>query len=440
MDIFIVAMKFEFLRSQDIQPQNVPERLVWWSIIFSYWLWLIGALYIVGSILGWILVILLIIKRLAQVEDTPISERITIHPVIWLWVVGVLVLQISLVMGHLDFDLDNSMIIKSSIGWAKGWALFALYPLAAALPIRREIIVRAVCLLCTYTLLVTPFILVSPYIHIPQILWVSPLKAVGGPGPEFFNVQIYEIEPVTFAYRYRYFTPWAPACGLLGNMYFMIALEEKDRKFRLAGMFGSLLMCFVCKSRLAQVCIFAIPLFVFIFTRLKKPSSMIALGLFSFFSGLTATPILAALNQFWSNFKSARADSTRVRMSLKNIAFYRWEKEAPIWGHGIVEKGPHLVEYMPIGSHHSWAGLLFVKGIVGALAFAVPLTATFMVLLRRSCSSKYSSAKLPFAMVAILILYTFAENLEILIYLFWPANILIGQGLQEKPLPIEQPA
>ena len=46
-----------------------------------------------------------------------------------------------------------------------------------------------------------------------------------------------------------------------------------------------------------------------------------------------------------------------------------------IWGHGTVERGPHIVEYMPIGSHHTWNGLLFVKGMVGYAGLAVPMAA-----------------------------------------------------------------
>jgi hypothetical protein len=83
----------------------------------------------------------------------------------------------------------------------------------------------------------------------------------------------------------------------------------------------------------------------------------------------------------WTKFKEARAESTRVRQTLKEIAGYRWKTEAPIWGHGVVEPGPHLVEYMPIGSHHTWYGLLFVKGIVGLFALAVPMALSFLVLL-----------------------------------------------------------
>jgi len=151
------------------------------------------------------------------------------------------------------------------------------------------------------------------------------------------------------------------------------------------------------------------------------------LGACSVASGLLAVPILDAIDAFWTKFKAARADSSRVRRVLKEIAGYRWETEAPIWGHGVIERGPHLVEYMPIGSHHTWYGLLFIKGIVGFYALLVPMVLSFLVLLVKA--QKYQVARAGLAILFILFLYTFGENLEILVYLYWPGSIVMGIGL-----------
>ncbi len=56
---------------------------------------------------------------------------------------GVLVMLVTLWVGHLQLNLGTGETIKSTIGWAKGWALAALFPLAGAvLPIRREPLMR----------------------------------------------------------------------------------------------------------------------------------------------------------------------------------------------------------------------------------------------------------------------------------------------------------
>lgn len=421
-------LKKIFRLEDDIQPENVPEKVVWWSIANTYFIWVFGGLYVVGSVLCWVLFAFLLIKILAQTKDTPPDEKISIPWSIWVWIIGMLAMQVALIAGHMDYNLPTSLIIKSSIGWAKGWAALALYPLAGCLKIRPQIIYRAVCVVGFHTLIITPFLLLTPMLNLPQILYVSPLRAVGGPGNEFFDVPLYEIDGSTGDLRWRLFTPWGPALGFVGNVNFMLALQEKNQRWRWFGLIGSIVMCFVCKSRMAQVCIVAIPLLTTVLSGLARPMILIGLGIISYLGGIFSPSIILAFNNFWDGFKAARAGSTRVRMALKRIAVYRWHTEAPIWGHGIVEAGPHLVEYMPIGSHHTWAGVLFVKGIVGFIAIAVPMALSFVDLLIKSLDPKRPAAKVGLSIVMILFLYTFGENLEILVYLYWQGLIIMGIG------------
>jgi hypothetical protein len=66
-------------------------------------------------------------------------------------------MEVILLLGHLNFDLGIGQTIKSAVGWAKGWALLAIFPLAGyALPIRLEVLVRAVCRLARQTLSCCP--------------------------------------------------------------------------------------------------------------------------------------------------------------------------------------------------------------------------------------------------------------------------------------------
>jgi hypothetical protein len=424
-----------FDSEDNLQPQNVPERLVWWSIILTYPIWIIGGLYVVGSVLCWLLLVCLLIKILARMDHPEENEEISMSPVIWLWIIGMIIMQVALIAGHVNFNLGTGIIIKSSIGWAKGWAALALYPLAGALPIRSSIPTRAICIVGFHTLLIMPLLLLTPNLGLPEVLYVSPLRAIGGPGNEFFDVPLYEIDGSTGDLRWRLFAPWGPALGFVGNINFMICLQEKNRKWKILGIIGSILMCFVCKSRLAQLSIILIPLTTAIIARLRQPLMLITLGVVSYLGGIFATSILTAVSDYWEGFKGARAGSTRVRFALKRIAFHRWETEAPIWGHGVVEGGPHLVEYMAIGSHHTWAGVLFVKGLVGFVALAVPMLVTLLDMLRRAASSSYRLGSTGLGVIIILFMYTFGENLEILVYLYWPGMLVMGMALQEKPLP-----
>ncbi len=419
----------------DIKPENWPERLVWYSIVYTYVIWLTGGLYVVGSVLCWLLLFCLIIQKLAQMDSPEEEQSVVISPVIMLWVIGMLVMQVALVMGFLDFNLGTGLMIKSSVGWAKGWAALALYPLAGCLNIRSKVVSRAICIMGLHTLIITPILLITPYLGLPEVLYVSPLRAVGGPGNEFFDVPLYEIDGSTGVLRWRLFTPWGPALGFVGNINFMISLLEKDRNWKIAGMAGSVVMCFICKSRLAQLSIILIPTVTFVISRVRQPVTLFLLGITSYVAGIFSQTLLQAIDDYWAGFKAARAGSTRVRMALKRIAVYRWERDAPLWGHGVPEPGPHLVEMMQIGSHHTWAGLLFVKGIVGFTALALPMLATFVDLLRRASNPRYQLGSIGLSIIIILFLYTFGENLEILVYLYWPGLLVMGLALQEIPAP-----
>jgi hypothetical protein len=413
-----------------IKPENFPERVVWYSLTWTYGFYLLGATYLVGSLIGWILFVYLLLKLWIQTEDTPVEERIVIPWMTWVWVIGMVMMEVALVIGHLDFNLPIGQVIKSSVGWAKGWALIALYPLVGCLNIRPQIIYRAICTICLHTLLISPLLIAAPILHLPQILYVSPLKVVGaGLGPTFFDVSLYALD-FDGQIRQRLFTPWGPALGFVANVYFTLSLQEKNKKWRWYGIIGSIYMSQICKSRLAQVCIISTPIFILIFSKLARPVTLMFLGGISVVSGIFAIDLLNALDNFQRKFSEARAASSRVRSVLKEIAFYRAKTEAPIWGHGIVEIGPHVAEEMPIGSHHTWAGLAFVKGMVGFYSLAIPMILSFLFLLIKS--QKHEIAGTGLAILFILFLYTFGENLEILAYLFWPGLVVMGIAFKSQ--------
>ncbi|WP_372878968.1 O-antigen ligase family protein [Spongiibacter marinus] len=334
-------------------------------------------------------------------------------------------MEVALIFGHFDFYLGIPATIKSTIGWAKGWALLAVFILiGATLPIRPELIYRACCVICLHTLLLIPLFVIAAYTPIPGTIYISPLKAIGGPGPEFFEFQLYGINPESLGPRWRFFTPWAPAAGLLANFYLVFALKEKNIRWRWIGIVGSIVMVLMCQSRAGLVAMLFVSPAVFFISRLNSPALWLTGGVGLAGMAVIATQLMAFAESSIEEFKAARAGSSRVRAALARIALQRWRDEAPIWGHGVVERGPHLVEYMPIGSHHSWYGLLFVKGIVGFFALAIPMLVTFVLLIGKAQRCATSQAAL--CCILILFMFSFGENLEILAYLFWPALVLIG--------------
>ncbi|MBR9726820.1 O-antigen ligase domain-containing protein [Shewanella intestini] len=411
--------------TKTITAQNFDEKLIYGAIVFSHVFWVFGALYVVAPVLAWVLFVKMVIKKMYR---QPLKPLTFLH---YLWFLGMWLMLMALIAGHLEQALGLPKLIKSSIGWAKGWALLAVFPALSCLNVRAEIIYRASCKVCKYTVMLLPLFILAWLIGLPKTLYVSPLSIIGGPGPEFFSVSLYEIDPGSGLPRWRLFTPWAPALGMLGNLYFIFANQEKDLRWRFWGVAGSLLMVLMSQSRLGIVCYIMLFGYFSCLQWVRSPILYFFLSPIMLVAGAVGDKIIYGISTTISTIKSARADSTRVREALADIALQRWWNEAIVFGHGIVERGPHMVEYMPIGSHHTWYGLLFVKGIVGAFALAVPMFVSFIVLLFKIFD--YAIAKTGLAILMLLTLYTFGENLEILAYLFWPGLIILGLAFHRAP-------
>ncbi len=416
------------MEKKTLHPKNFEERVVWYSIIWTYPFYLLGALYIVAPVIGWVLLACLIKKLILQSNSGPHERKVLIPCGVWVWITCMLFMLVALWAGHADWQLGTAKTLKSTIGWAKGWALMAVFPLVGCLDIRPQIIYRATTIVCLQSLIIFPALVLAFLLGIPQELYVSPLQIVGGPGPEFFRVSLYSITPEG-GVRWFLFAPWAPALGFVACIFLLFSLQQKGKWFYI-GVVGSLLMILICKSRLALVASIALPVLLYILSNLTKLVVIFQAAVGTLLGGMFAPEIIYFVEGIKDTFRAARADSSRVREALGRIAIDRWQTEAPLWGHGIVERGPHLVEYMPIGSHHSWYGLLFVKGAVGFFALAIAmLFSTVMLLIK----SQYSdTARVGLGIVIILFLYTFGENLEILSYLFWPGLIILGIAHKEQ--------
>ncbi len=410
--------------------QAAAERLIAITIRSTWLLWLVGGLYIVGPALGWVLGLMAAYSVYVRDQTAP-SAPAAINWPLWAWVGGMIAMLIILWVGHTNYQLGTGQTIKSTIGWAKGWALIALFPVACAiLGVRIETIARAVCQLGGQTLIVLPVFLVAPFLGLPAELWVSPLKVIGGSGPEYFSATLYTIEPGAGTPRWQFFAPWSPAAGMVAVIHIVLALQEKSLGWRSVGILAGLLIAVLSQSRLALLAILIVLPMRWGLKHINKPLTWLLASPVALVMGVFGLPLAEWAEGLIGDIKGARADSTRVRETLARIAIERWQNEAPWFGHGIVENGPHLVEYMPIGSHHSWYGLLFVKGALGALALAVPLGLSLIVLLLKAASAPVY--RCGFALTIIMLLYSFGENLEMLAYLTWPAWAAIGIALSSK--------
>jgi len=321
------------------------NELIARALTAVYPMYSMGALYVVYPVFAWYLFAWVFLARLR-------TEKFTLHPLVTLWMLSMLAMLLVLIVGHIDWELGLPATIKSAVGWAKGWALLAVFLFAGCLLTDRAYLVRAACIVGKWTIYLTPVLLAASVLRLPDTLYISPLKIIGGSTVEYFSISLYEVDPGFGISRFRYFAPWAPAIGLIGNILLLLCLQEKEKSVRTWGVVGSVLMIVLSLSRLGWIVALVVPLMLFAWARSARAGIWLmgALGFVVF--ALIGNDAIYALLSGWEDLKSARSDSTIVRQYLADIAVFRWWDEAPLWGHGRVEAGPHLVQYMMIGSHH----------------------------------------------------------------------------------------
>jgi hypothetical protein len=418
------------MASPAIRPETHEERVIYNTIVWTWGFWSIGALYIVAPVVGWYLAYRAL-QRYAGVLEKSGSKPVNVPIGVSLWWISMAGMLFALVAAHITYELGFAMMLKSTIGWAKGWALMAVFPwIGAMLRIRASLIYRATNVLALQTLLLCPVFVGAALAHLPHPLFISPLQIVGGPGPEYFCVELYSIDNTNGNLRWNFFAPWAPAAAFVANVSFVFALYERDRMWKWIGIASCVVICLMTQSRLALIAIPGVLLLGAVLFNLTQPIGVGIGAVFSTIGILSTAQISQMISDFTEKFNGARAASTRVRALLRSIALQRWWSEAPVFGHGIVEKGPHIVEHMPIGSHHSWFGLLFVKGAVGFISLAIPLAWTIGEMIVKGQMDRVARCAL--GVVVIITFYTFGENLEILAYLFWPGLVVIGIAMRRR--------
>ena len=399
-------------------------------IVGTWAVWAVGGLYHAFPLLGWVLAGWGFARRFGLTARDPA----TMKPVpmgVWVWIAGTTLMAAALILGHINFDFDALDIVKSLLGWLKGWALFAVLPYAgASLRIRPQVLIRGMNILSAQTLVLTPFLLMGGTLGLPQVIYVSPLYYLGGASHAFFEVGTYWIDPGTTDVRLRFYAPWGPAAALVAQVAFVMGIFDRDWRWRVVAVASAVAVCYLAKSRLSLVAIPVLIAAIPVLSQLYRPVMIGLAGILTMAATLTFSSVMMIVDGAVTTFNNARADSSRVRATLQRIAIHRWSNEAPLFGHGAVERGSHLVEFMPIGSHHTWNGLLFVKGGVGFLALAGPMLWTFLELLVKA--QRDSTARAAMGVVIVLFINSFGENLEILCYLLWPGLLLIGVAMNRR--------
>jgi len=416
-----------------VKPQNFEEKLVWYTIILTYPIYFLGAQFIWIPALG-IIMAGCVFKRLwLQTKDTPESERISIPLSVWIWIVAMLVIELTIFMSHMEFELGVLKFVFTTVNnWARSWALMALFPLVGCLKIRPQVIYRAACILCLQSLILAFICYLMYLLHIPSFSYISPLVAFRG-SASFYTVNLYDVGGdfgEARQFRLRLFANFANNLGLIGNVYFFLASQEANRKWRWLGTIGGAAMVVGSGSRSTIVCLVAVPIASWLLTNFSWPIQL-ATGLLSLVTGMIAPQLIDLMQTVWERTISGiRRSSEVVRRRLAEVTMNRW-LEAPIWGHGVVEeRGPKYTEHMPIGTHNHWPDLLYLHGVVGFLAFTFAIVWGFIELTLKA--RKSAIAKTALNIYLVLLISTAAVDVQLASYLCWQGLILTGIAFKEN--------
>ena len=415
-----------------MKPQNFEEKVVWYCLLGTYLLYFIGAQFVVIPIVAWILLLYLGKKKWSQTDQTPNEQKVYIPLTTWVWVISMLFMGFTIILGQIDFNLGSYKVISSTVNsWARQWALFALFPLTGCLNIRPQLICRAVCILCLQNIFFVGISYLLCTLHI-EVNYISPLYYLGGNYQILYGVDLYDFDfdAGNIIPRLKLFAPWCPELGMVGNLYFFLTSQEANKKWRWFGMIVSVIMVISTISRSAILCIPSVMILSFVLAKSSRPITQFTIGVMSFVGGIVATQVIDAVNTFKEQFDSYRAGSSKERETLFNLALTRWT-DAPIWGHAAVQG---FQKTPGIGTHHTWAGLLFVRGLVGLTAFTFPLVWSFMDLLFKA--QKSTTARQGLSVVLVLFVFGFVIDVSYIAHLYWPGLIMIGIAFKEKSVPL----
>ncbi|AFZ22703.1 O-Antigen ligase [Cylindrospermum stagnale PCC 7417] len=414
-----------------MKPQNFEEHIVWYSLISTYILYIAGLLYIANSTIAWVLFIYLCKKLWIQTQGISFEEKISIPWIVWLWIICMLIMAIGTYIGLVNFDYDIKDIIRGLLNWTRDWALLALFPLAGCcLNIRPHLIYRATCLLCLQSLFFIPISYAAYLLHLPSLVYSSPLERITQNGTIYYNVVLYFKEfDAGESFRLTLFAPWSPALALLGLIYFFFALQEENKIWRWIGLVSSILITYLTASRTAIISLPIIIVSIWFLSNFSRPYVHILSSIICFSSGIFSSFLVELTRQLQETFTTSRQGSSRVRDILARMALDRF-KDAPVWGHGRSQPGFEATANMPIGSHHTWIGLLYVKGLIGFFAFLIPMVYSFIYLLLKA--QKNTTSKVGLTFLLALISFTFTDNQEVLAYLYWPGLIIMGISFKEE--------
>jgi hypothetical protein len=220
-----------------------------------------------------------------------------------------------------------------------------------------------------------------------------------------------------------------PIPGICGLLSFFICYGESNRRLRFLSISGSLLALLVSQSRLAWVCFPTVYLISLSFRRQTIRQASLW-GAFLLFTGCAVLGLTLAdlLHQALGVFTEARAASSADRSLVVSLTLEAW-KERPWLGWGISRGEVKWYIYeIVLGSFSTYAGVLYLHGVLGYICLITALATTVWNLWRIAQTGNHLAQG---AVASFLALCLFLEGLPLTwicvyfwFYFIWLGNLL----------------
>lgn len=238
-------------------------------------------------------------------------------------------------------------------------------------------------------------------------IWPTPagLLLPKSPSVTFYTAAlIYQTEETLgeLTTRLVLFFPWAPALGLGALAVTFISLLDRSPVWRALGAAGGAIAVTFSWSRIAIAALIVVGA-TLAFLRLPPLWRLAIVG--AVLCAMFVLPIAGVdwpheIAQIQDRVNGARAGSSLARELIYQKSFEGF-LQSPLIGHGWIGESVHAKENLPIGSHSTIYGLLYIGGAPTFIAFVAAMASTFGALIWRYLTLPRAHARRPHILVAI---------------------------------------
>lgn len=405
-------------------PSGPVEHVVFWGMLSPFLLYFSGLEPLRIPLTVWPAI--LISFALVLKSSRPISW------LSWLWLACMSGLLIQQVFFFQKYDVGGWTLP----GWFLGLGIAGVLPMVGQF-VRPQVVYFAAALLGIQALIYCAIAGIAVQAGF-EPHYRSPLPQFDILESAYYNVRLTQSSSADDAeQRLIAFAPYATSAGATACFFAILTLGARASWFKWTGLAGWLLLLLLARARTGIICT-AVAIAFFHLLSIRRRYLLLIAGAGVIVLSAFAGPITRGAEEARDYLHALRWDSSLDRNNLKSIALSGWRYgERPALGNGTSIPGGAVVTHVPIGTHDSLAGGLFLRGALGVSLMLLPILVTLVF---GSVSGTSPTHRIVAASAAVMVIYTYSQTLTEIFMFMWPLFLLIGAASRQEELPESLPA